>query len=60
MMSYPDFADFSVSNMLVTAYGADNSYCMPFGWPPLDVLCVGQGGPAKDSPYTVAFSDTPP
>jgi hypothetical protein len=48
-----------ISNMLVTAYGGDNSYCSIVEWFPLFTQCYGQGGHAKDSQYDVSFQNAP-
>lgn len=53
-------ASYTTSNMLVTAYGFDNSYCNVDSWYPLDTNCYGQGGHDKDSQYDVSFNVTPP
>jgi hypothetical protein len=45
------------SNMLVTAYGEDSSYCNVVEWFPLYTQCYGQGGHAKDSQYDVSFQN---
>jgi hypothetical protein len=58
-VEYPGSLDLTTSNMLVTAYGDDNSYCNVSGWTPLNTVCYGQGGNPKDSQYNVAFDVVP-
>jgi hypothetical protein len=58
VVSYPGSPSFTSSNMVVTAYGSDNSYCNVNGWTPLFTTCYGQGGHVKDSRYDVAFQVT--
>lgn len=44
------------SNMMVTAYGSDNSYCNVSSWYPMYTNCYTQGGHKKDSQYDVSFN----
>jgi hypothetical protein len=60
VVEYPGSPSYSTSNMLVTAYGSDNSYCNVYGWTPLYTSCYGQGGHPINSQYDVSFDVTTP
>jgi hypothetical protein len=54
-LSPPTVGSYSTSNVLVTAYGSDNSYCNSSGWYPVYVSCYKQGGDAVNSRFNASF-----
>lgn len=50
-----DPGGYSTSNVLVTAYGTDNSYCNSNGWTPVYVACFRQGGDPINSRFDASF-----
>jgi len=51
----PGTLSYSNSNVLVTGYGSDNSYCNVTTWFPITVACYKQGGNPKNSQFDVSF-----
>jgi hypothetical protein len=60
VVEYGGDPTFATSNMVVTAYGADNTYCNVDSWTPFYTACYTQGGHVKDSRYDVSFNATTP
>lgn len=54
-VTFSDPSSYSTSQVLVTAYGTDNSYCNSDGWTPLNVHCYTQGGASKNSRFNVSY-----
>jgi hypothetical protein len=54
-VSIPGSPQYDSSDMLVTAYGPDSSYCNVSDWLPLLVNCFAQGGKATNTAYDVSF-----
>jgi hypothetical protein len=46
---------YSTSNVLVTGYGSDNSYCNVTDWFPISVACYAQGGTAINEEFDVSY-----
>jgi len=44
VVNIPGTLSYSTSDVLVTAYGSDSSYCNSSGWFPIYVTCYAQGG----------------
>lgn len=51
----PGDPDFDSSNMLVTAYGSDSSYCSASDWLPMLVNCYAQGGKLANTEFMSSF-----
>lgn len=54
-VTIPGSPTYDTSDMLVTAYGSDNSYCNVFDWLPLLANCYAQGGKATNTQFDVSF-----
>jgi hypothetical protein len=51
----PGTPSYSTSDVLVTAYGSDSSYCNSSGWYPINVSCYAQGGTPINEQFNAAY-----
>jgi hypothetical protein len=54
-VNIPGSLSYNTSNVLVTAYGHDSSYCNSSGWYPINVTCYAQGGATINELFDAAY-----